>query len=198
MKSKAKSPKAKPLVAHIVVDVLGDFISGSLACAHAREAIEAIVLRINAAPDEPVFYVCDAHPAQHCSFVEQGGLWPTHCVKGTPGQAIDAAFYARVQAPEQRPHVESIFEKAVAEATDAYSGYEARNAAGCCLYQCLRPGQTVLISGIATEYCVFETAKDFLNAGFRVQVLQDGLAYVSLEGHREMLQQMQAAGMELV
>ena len=198
MKSKAKFPKANAPVAHIVVDVLYDFIVGSLACVHAREAIDTIVTHINAKPQEPVFYVCDAHPALHCSFVEQGGLWPAHCVKGTSGQAIDAAFYNRVQMPEHRPCSENMYEKAFSPDADAYSGYEAQNAQGRYLHQALEPGQTVLVSGIATEYCVFETAKDFLKAGFKVQVLQEGLAYISPEGHQETLMQMEFLGIELV
>ena len=198
MKSKTNFPKIDAPVAHIVVDVLYDFISGSLACAHAREAIESIVAQINANPQQPVFYVCDAHPTQHCSFAEQGGLWPVHCVKGTQGQNIDAAFYAQIRTPEHQPNSGNIFEKAFTAEADAYSGYEAQDVEGRYLHQVLAPGQTVLVSGIATEYCVFETAKDFLKAGFRVQVLQDGLAYISSEGHQKTLEQMKEMGIEVV
>lgn len=30
----------------------------------------------------------DYHPSNHCSFKENGGQWPTHCVVGTAGCCV--------------------------------------------------------------------------------------------------------------
>jgi len=180
---------------HIVIDVLNDFISGSMACQHTEEAIAKIIERINAHPDEEVLYVCDAHPANHCSFVSQGGIWPVHCIKSSFGQAIDLSFYTRIQRSHQRPRIsENIFEKGSTADQEEYSGYFAACRSGKILKDMLVPGQAVIVSGIATEFCVLETVKDLMQDGHQVEVLQEGLAYVTLEGHREALAQMGEMG----
>ena len=183
---------------HLVVDVLNDFISGSLACSHAREAISKIVDHINTNPHEEVLYICDAHPTNHCSFAQQGGPWPPHCVKQTFGQQIDLAFYARINHPAQRPRIsENIFEKGTHPDQEEYSGYQAIGPNGKKLNEALLPGQPVLISGFASEFCVLESVKDFLAAGHPVEVLQEGVAYVNLDGHKQALSQMKELGAKL-
>ena len=99
----------------------------------------------------------DWHPADHSSFAAQGGPWPVHCVAGTPG---------RRAAPGARPRRRStsIVDKGQAVDTDGYSGFE-----GTDLEQLLRErGITqVTVVGLATDYCVKNTALDALRAGFR-------------------------------
>ena len=180
---------------HIVIDVLNDFISGPMECLHAKEAISKIVERINVHPNEEVIYVCDAHPANHCSFVEYGGIWPPHCIKYSFGQQINLAFYTCVNLPVQRPRIsENIYEKGRNPSCEEYSGYNATGANGKTLGESLLPNQPVVVSGIATEFCVLETVKDLLQAGHPVEVLVEGLAYVTLEGHREALGEMREMG----
>ena len=70
----------------VVVDEIYDFITGgSLACAHSDEAVANTKAFIEKKPGLPVLFICDHHPADHCSFVAQGGPWPPHCVAGTRG-----------------------------------------------------------------------------------------------------------------
>lgn len=184
---------------HIVIDVLNDFISGSLACLHAKEAIVKIIERINTHPLEEVIFVCDAHPANHCSFKEQGGSWPPHCIKHSFGQHIDLAFYTCIHQPSQRPRIsENIYEKGTDPDLEEYSGYHAVSAHGKTLGEVLYVKQPVLISGIASEFCVLETVNDLLQNGHQVEVLQDGLAYLSHEGHRQALAQMRELGARIV
>ena len=184
---------------HIVIDVLNDFISGSLATLHAKEACAKIIERINAHPHQEVFYVCDAHPQNHCSFMEQGGTWLPHCVKHSFGQQVDIAFYTCVNQPNQRPRIsQNIFEKGSHPNIEEYSGYRAMGAQGKRLCEVLQPGQPVLISGIATEYCVLETVKELLQGGHQVEVLQEGLGYVTLEGHKQALGQMREMGVRMM
>ena len=184
---------------HIVIDVLNDFVSGNMACLHAKEAVSKIIERMNTHPNEEVLYICDAHPANHCSFVEQGGCWPMHCVKHTFGQQIDLAFYTCVNQPAQRPRIsENIFEKGSHPDYEEYSGFEAIGLNGKTLGQVLFRGQPVLISGIATEFCVLETVKELVQDGFQVEVLQEGLAYVTLDGHKHALVQMKEMGVKML
>ena len=72
----------------IVVDMLYDFIDGSLACQEADKAVENTVRFIENEHPSPILFVRDHHPAGHCSFTAQGGPWPPHCVQGTHGADI--------------------------------------------------------------------------------------------------------------
>ena len=80
----------------VVVDMLYDFIDGSMACQGADGAIEGTLKAIDqltAGTDAddtgvvstyPILFIRDHHPANHCSFAEQGGPWPPHCVQVLP------------------------------------------------------------------------------------------------------------------
>ena len=74
----------------LIVDPQNDFITGSLAVEGAKEKMMKLAEYING--DHPSYdYVCvtmDTHPEDHCSFKENGGIWPTHCVEGTWGAEI--------------------------------------------------------------------------------------------------------------
>lgn len=74
----------------IVVDMLYDFIDGSLACANSGNAVANTLDFIKKTRDEdlPVLFIRDHHPANHSSFKENGGIWPVHCVAGTRGGEI--------------------------------------------------------------------------------------------------------------
>ena len=56
----------------------------------------------------------------------------------------------------------------------------------------------VLVCGIATEYCVRNTAEDLLKDGFQVYVLKDALAWVDADGHVEALKAMEEEGIHLI
>lgn len=74
----------------VVVDCQNDFIEGGkLPVNGASEAINNIIKLLNSSdrPDEVIFTV-DWHPYNHCSFKENGGEWPMHCVQFTNGAAI--------------------------------------------------------------------------------------------------------------
>ena len=60
---------------HIVVDMLNDFISGSMACQNAENAMTHSINYINMHPGDKVVYICDTHPENHCSFTGCGGQW---------------------------------------------------------------------------------------------------------------------------
>lgn len=79
----------------IIVDMLYDFIDGSLACLNADQAVAETLKFIDAQTKGqggedheildtfPILFIRDHHPADHSSFKEQGGIWPSHCVAGT-------------------------------------------------------------------------------------------------------------------
>ena len=175
---------------HLVVDMLYDFIDGTLACGNAENAVHEVVKYINAHPDQKVIYITDYHPANHSSFAENGGIWPVHCVQGTHGGAIHEAFYTDVINPANRPDPErNIFRKGEQVDTEQYSGFESVGPDGRLLSQCV--GKDLVISGIATEYCVKNTLKEFLNAGHNIELLVSGLGYVDKKGHDETMKELE-------
>ena len=58
--------------------------------------------------------------------------------------------------------------------------------------------KTVYVCGIATEYCVKNTAEDLLKAGFKVNVLTDCLGYVDYQGHLDTLPVLESEGIRLL
>ena len=185
----------------VVVDMLYDFIDGSLACQNADNAVsktlEFIDIHTKGLGGEdyeildtfPILFIRDHHPADHSSFKEQGGIWPAHCVTGTRGGEIHEALQPYVSE-------ELTFDKGCDKAIEQYSGFEGINSAGQSLGEILELLDTtdVYICGIATEYCVRNTAEDLKKAGFKIHLLSECLAYVDENGHRQALQEMKEGG----
>ena len=175
---------------HLVVDMLYDFIDGTLACGNAENAVHEVVKYINAHPDQKVIYITDYHPANHSSFKEYGGIWPAHCVQGTHGGAIHEAFYTDVINPANRPDPErNVFRKGEQVDKEQYSGFESVGPDGRLLSQCV--GKDLVISGIATEYCVKNTLMEFLNTGHNIELFVPGLGYVDKKGHIETMKELE-------
>lgn len=184
---------------HVVVDMLYDFIDGSLACLNAKEAVKKSAAYSDANPKHVVFYTCDSHPATHCSFKENGGEWPAHCVEGTKGARIHNA-YGKLANVKNRPDAaRNIFFKGCDSAKEQYSGFDGvnvnRQTLGDALVEAAGGEKgTVEVSGIATEFCIKETCLDLLKAGFKVVLLADALGYVNKENHFKTLQELQDKG----
>lgn len=185
----------------VVVDMLYDFIDGSLACQNAENAVRNTLRFIDSQTKGqggeeheildtfPILFIRDHHPADHSSFKEQGGIWPSHCVAGTHGGEIHEALL---------PYVceELTFDKGCCRETEQYSGFEGVNAAEQSLGEILELLDTtdVYVCGIATEYCVRNTCEDLLKAGHKVHLLKDCLAYVDHAGHLKALEEMASEG----
>lgn len=170
---------------HVVVDMLYDFIDGSLACTNGEEAVKESIRYINAHPEQKVLYVCDSHPADHCSFKEEGGIWPVHCVSGTHGGAIHQDYYTKINHTANRPSKENMFYKGRIRNLEEYSGFNATDEAGNALSSAC--SLQLAVSGIATEYCIKETVLDLHRHGFQILLLKDALAYVDAQKHSDTL-----------
>ncbi len=191
-------------VTHIVVDMLYDFIDGSLACLNAEKAVRESVNYINANPDQRVIYVCDSHPANHCSFVANGGIWPPHCVAGTRGGSLHADYLKKVTNEAQRPSEKNIFKKGENPSFEQYSGYQAINKAGEKIGENPenifkdKTKPVAVVSGIATEFCIRETVSDLLKEGYKVYILKIGLGYVDYNNHLTTLKELKDKGANLI
>ena len=188
----------------VVVDMLYDFIDGSLACQNSEEAVRQTLRFIDfqtagqrgeeheILDTFPILFVRDHHPADHSSFMDQGGIWPVHCVAGTHGGDIHQDLLPYVTE-------ELTFDKGCDKSVEQYSGFEGMNCAGQSLGEILELLDTtdVYVCGIATEYCVRNTCEDLKKAGFCVRLLKDCIGYVDKQGHVKALEEMAAKGISI-
>ena len=157
----------------VAVDVQRDFLpGGALPVPDGDGVVPALnrYLGLFASRSLPVFATRDWHPADHCSFREQGGPWPPHCVANSEG----ARFAAELELPETIV----VVSKAVEPDVECYSGFE-----GTDLEQRLRDAGAgrLFVGGLATDYCVLATVRDALRRGFSVSLLTDAVRGVDVQ-----------------
>jgi nicotinamidase/pyrazinamidase len=170
-----------PGTALIVVDVQNDFAdpTGSLYVPGG----EVVVGRVNEEIERArragaqVVYTQDWHPPSTPHFAKDGGIWPVHCVGETWGSHLH---------PDLVVAGESV-RKGEGE-LDGYSGFTSRHpetgaVTTTGLEDLLRHDdvERVVVVGLATDYCVKETALDAARLGFETTVIADAIAAVDLQ-----------------
>lgn len=165
------SPRAGDAL--LVTDVQNDFLpGGSLAVAGGEAVIAPLngwIARFRAA-GRPILATRDWHPPDHCSFAAQGGVWPPHCIAGTPG----AAFPAALALPDDT----LVISKAATSEADAYSGF-----AGTHLHLELQALgiRRLFVGGLTTDYCVLNTVLDARRLGYEVLMLAGSTRAVNVQ-----------------
>jgi nicotinamidase/pyrazinamidase len=191
----------RPGTALIVVDVQNDFAdpAGGLSVRGGDAVIPAIDREIEMARANGALVIAtqDWHPPSTPHFAKDGGIWPVHCVADTWG----AELHPDLTLPDLTPRV-----RKGANGEDGYSGFTMRDPVSgetiaTELEALLRDARvdTVVVTGLATDYCVKATAIDAVTLGFQTSVLTDAIAAVDLEagdGDRA-LAEMEAAGVTL-
>jgi nicotinamidase/pyrazinamidase len=186
----------------IVVDVQNDFCEGgSLAVAGGAAVAAAIGPRAASGGYGAVVATADHHVDPGAHFADPPDFvdtWPAHCVAGTTGADFHPALDTSV--------VQAVFRKGAFAA--AYSGFEGATGAaegsagsgGVGLAEWLRAHDVdaVDVCGIATDHCVRATALDAVDAGFATRVLLDLTAGVAEPTTRAALDDLRAAGVDLV
>ena len=170
----------------MIIDFQNDFTPGG---ALGVDGGDEIAERINQlASDERFDLVVatrDWHPPNHGSFTDQGGIWPVHCVQGTPGAELFAGL--------DRANVDMIVDKGQPVDTDGYSAFD-----GTQLDELLRERgiDKLTFVGLATDYCVKNSVLDARELGFEVAVDPAAIRAVDVndgDGERA-IEAMRAAG----
>lgn len=135
----------------VVVDLQRDFFepSGALYVGGSEvlpEKIAAIATAYDA-----IIFTLDWHPANHCSFKEQGGQWPSHCVQYTQGAGLPDCM-----APIMKSVPFLFMEKGSDPSKEEYGAFE--NMEGFeTVEKWLRESKSIDVCGIAGDYCVKES-----------------------------------------
>jgi len=106
----------------------------------------------------------DWHSPNHCSFTEQGGPYPTHCVQGSRG----AQFHSDLVMPPGM----MVISKGTDPKKDARSGFEGSSLAD--RLEDLNV-KTIFVLGPATQNCLTQTVLDACRLNFQVVVLKDAI-----------------------
>ncbi len=148
-------PKTKLLVA---VDVQRDFFdpSGSLYVGGA-ETLPSRIAALSKGYDKIIFTL-DWHPADHCSFAGQGGLWPSHCVAYTQGAGLPDLFSLILERGEEDV---CLHLKGQDRNREQYGAFENLSPDST-EYRWLTSCDSVDICGIAGDYCVKESTSNIL------------------------------------
>ena len=169
---------AEPMstTALIVVDMQNDFghPDGSLFVTGGDRLVGAINGEIEriAVAGGTVVVTQDWHPASTPHFIDDGGVWPTHCVAGTWGAEL-------VDGLDPNHRTSAVVRKGT-NGEDGYSAFSMREPGGSVdiptgLAGLLRERgiDRVVVVGLATDVCVAATAVSAASAGFETVVLWD-------------------------
>lgn len=165
----------------LVVDVQNDFADpeGSLYVRGADAVIPVVNREVAAAHAAGALVVTtqDWHPPATPHFAKDGGTWPVHCVADTWGAELH---------PDLAPGSHQVFKGVGGE--DGYSGFSmvhptTGDTTSTGLDDLLRTHgiERVVVLGLATDYCVKETALDAVRLGYQTTAVLDGMRPVELE-----------------
>jgi nicotinamidase/pyrazinamidase len=165
----------------VVVDVQNDFADpeGGLYVNDGAAVVPVINAEIERAraSGARVVYTADWHPESTPHFQKDGGIWPVHCVGDTWGAEFHPDLTVDGPVVRKGTHGE-----------DGYSGFtmrdpESEETTPTELASILRDWgvSRIVVTGLATDYCVKATALDGATEGFSVQLMRDAVRSVDLE-----------------
>ena len=153
----------------LIVDPQNDFITGTLAVEGAKEKMMQLASYVEQHNYDYVYVTLDSHPQNHCSFKDNGGIWPKHCVTHTNGwgvpEYLDNALKELNQVSQNI--IINIFTKGTSAEKEEYSifdnekdGVTLKND----IKRLIQSGEVYIdVCGIAGDYCVLETIKGLMD-----------------------------------
>ncbi|WP_329905361.1 isochorismatase family protein [Porphyromonas pogonae] len=160
----------------LIVDPQIDFISGSLAVEGAAQAMDklAVWMKANHHLYQSIVITMDQHPADHCSFEREGGIWPPHCVRYSVGAAIYPVITSVVSDLMAQGYPVEYVEKATRREVEEYSAFANHVPASFTL------AEKIYVAGIAGDYCVKQSVEDLAlhGLGKKLELLEDFIPYI--------------------
>lgn len=169
----------------IIVDIQNDFLpGGALPVNKGDEVIPVINKLQNSDYFDLIVATQDWHPQNHKSFASNHPgknffdrimldgleqiLWTDHCVQGTFGAEFSKSLDVK--------KIETIFRKGMDVNIDSYSGFfdnGKKKDTGLAAYLKGRNVDEVFVAGLAGDFCVFYTALDSAECGFKTIFIED-------------------------
>ncbi|NBC18805.1 MAG: bifunctional nicotinamidase/pyrazinamidase [Bacteroidetes bacterium] len=176
----------------LVIDVQNDFCPGGALPVPEGDVVVPVINELMAAFDHVVL-TQDWHPEGHHSFASSHAgkgpydtvemdygeqvLWPDHCVQGTAG----ADFHPDLNTTR----AELIIRKGFRPEIDSYSAFfenDQETPTGLTGYLRERGIDTLVVVGLATDFCVKWSALDGCEQGFTVHVVEDATRGIDTNG----------------
>src|SRR5437762_14112178 len=104
----------------LIIDFQNDFTPGGALAVDEGDRIGEPIQRL-APRFDVVAATRDWHPPDHASFETEGGPWPVHCVRGTPG--------AQLHSVMDEVDVDFIVDVGREREDEGYSGFEKSDLA---------------------------------------------------------------------
>ena len=193
----------------LMIDIQNDFCPGGALAVNDGDAIVSNVNEMQM--HYPVLVLTqDWHPADHSSFAQnhQGGetfamiempygdqiLWPTHCVQGSSG----AQFHESLNTQK----ADLILRKGFRSHIDSYSAFfenDQKTKTGLAGYLRERGIDQVVLTGLATDFCVYYSAMDAKKSGFGVKLVTNACRAIDMDGSLDAaMEAMKSVGVEIV
>ncbi len=153
----------------IIVDMLNDFVTGSLKCERAQRIIPHIRDLIDNFHKQnlPVIFANDSHLETDFEM----GKWGAHAIEGTDGAEVIPELAPNDEDIIIGKHVYSSFFE-----TPLDSILRSRNV------------KTVVLTGLHTHLCVRHTAADAFFRGYKIEIPEDGVDSFTGEDHESGLE----------
>ncbi len=150
----------------IIVDPQIDFTTGSLATKKGPASMDYLAKALKEGAWKNYSWIIvtqDAHPSNHCSFVDKGGIFPPHCVQGTEGMNVYPALQEVLNSLTQNISDIHYMQKGDLDEREEFSIFQNEHS-GEKLRTVIKDinFEGIDICGIATDYCVYETTKDLM------------------------------------
>ncbi len=192
----------------IIVDIQNDFCPGGRLGIEEGDRIIPSINRSMGKFDR-IVATQDWHPSGHKSFASnhpgkqvyskillgnhEQTLWPDHCIQGTPGAEFHPAL-------DLNP-LSLIIRKGTNLKVDSYSTFmdnDRSSYTGLLGYLNGLKINEIFLCGLATDYCVFYSARDAIKAGLKVSVITDVCRGVAKASTENALNQMRQMGVNLI
>ncbi|WP_134092017.1 bifunctional nicotinamidase/pyrazinamidase [Olivibacter sp. XZL3] len=192
----------------IIIDIQLDFLPGGALAVERGDEVIPVINSLQASYDL-VVATQDWHPIDHKSFftAHEGKqpfeqivlhglnqvLWPMHCVQETEGATL---------APElSTKAVEAVFRKGMDREIDSYSGFfdnGRKKSTGMADYLKGRGVTEVAVCGLAADYCVYYTANDALDLGFKAGIIEQASRPIDRRRYEQLKASFQQKGGQML
>lgn len=166
-----------------IVDVQNDFCPGGALPVPDGDRVVPVINRLI-----DKFQLTAASQDWHPQETDHFESWPPHCVQETAG--------ARLHPDLKQEEIDKVFRKGTGNRDDGYSAFEADQNLEAYFRE--NEVEDLYVTGLATEYCVKETALEALERGFNVYLVEEAVAGIEPEDVEQALEEMREKGIKII